>query len=131
MMICRCFRWSPLLLPFPQLAGLFPAGAGRSLPARRPTPTTRAWPGFRRATSPALTLFDEALRRDPGLAAAHYNRAVVLTSQGRRPEALASIEAMFVCRPEEVAPLVAVADPWYLRGTLRLDRATFTAPSKI
>jgi Zn-dependent membrane protease YugP len=44
----------------------------------------------------AIALFDEALRLEPALASAHYNRAVVLTSQGRSPEALASIEALFL-----------------------------------
>jgi Flp pilus assembly protein TadD len=73
----------------------------------------------------AITLIDEALRQDPGLASAHYNRAVVLAFQGRHPEAFASINAMFACRPEEVEPLIGIADPWYLRGILRLDQEDY------
>jgi Zn-dependent membrane protease YugP/Flp pilus assembly protein TadD len=73
----------------------------------------------------AIALIDEALRQDPGLASAHYNRAVVLSFQGRRPEALASIDAMFACRPAEVEPLIGIADSWYLRGTLRLDQGDY------
>jgi Flp pilus assembly protein TadD len=73
----------------------------------------------------AITLIDEALRLEPGLASAHYNRAVVLFFQGRRPEALGSINAMFACRSAEVESLIGVADPWYLRGTLRLDQEDY------
>jgi tetratricopeptide (TPR) repeat protein len=73
----------------------------------------------------AITLIDEALRGDPGLASAHYNRAVVLSFQGRQPEALASINAMFGCPPAEVEPLLGIADPWYLRGILRLDQGDY------
>jgi tetratricopeptide (TPR) repeat protein len=73
----------------------------------------------------AIKLIDEALRQNPGLASAHYNRAVVLSFQGRHPEALASIDAMFACRPAEVEPLIGIADPWYLRGILRLDQADY------
>lgn len=73
----------------------------------------------------AIALIDEALQLDPGLATAHYNQAVVLTSLGRHPDALASIENMFACRPEETERLVNIADPWYLRGILRLDQGDF------
>jgi hypothetical protein len=70
----------------------------------------------------AIALFDEALRQDPGLAAAHYNRAVALASQGRNPEALAALDAMFACRTEDAEPFLCIADPWYLRGSLRLKQ---------
>jgi Flp pilus assembly protein TadD len=60
----------------------------------------------------AIALIDEALRLDSGLASAHYNQAVVLTSLGRHPQALASIDTMFRCRPEEVGPLLGIADAW-------------------
>jgi Zn-dependent membrane protease YugP/Flp pilus assembly protein TadD len=70
----------------------------------------------------AIALIEEALRLDPGLASAHYNRAIVLTFQGRCEDALASFEAMFACRPEELQPLLAIADPWYFRGILRHER---------
>jgi Zn-dependent membrane protease YugP/Flp pilus assembly protein TadD len=73
----------------------------------------------------AIVLIDEALQLDPGLASAHYNRAVVLTSQGHNDEALASIEALFAARPEELEPFLAIPDLWYLRGTLRLDRGDY------
>jgi uncharacterized protein len=73
----------------------------------------------------AIKLIDVALRQDPGLASAHYNRAVVLSFQGRHPEALAAIDAMFACRPAEVEPLICIADPWYLRGILRLDQGDY------
>jgi Zn-dependent membrane protease YugP/Flp pilus assembly protein TadD len=73
----------------------------------------------------ALTLIDEALRLEPGLASAHYNRAVVLAFQGRRPESLAAIDAFFACQSAEIEPLIRTADPWYLRGTLRLDREDY------
>jgi Zn-dependent membrane protease YugP/Flp pilus assembly protein TadD len=73
----------------------------------------------------AITLIDEALRLDPGLGTAHYNRAVVLASQARHLEALASIETMFGCRPEEVEPLLCTADPWFLRGMLRLENSDY------
>jgi len=69
----------------------------------------------------AIVLIDESLRRDPGLAAGHYNRAVVLASQRQHAEALASIDAMFTCRPAEVEALLDISDPWYLRGQLRLE----------
>jgi Zn-dependent membrane protease YugP/Flp pilus assembly protein TadD len=69
----------------------------------------------------AMSLIDEALRRDPGLAPAHYNRAVVLISQGRNNESLASIEAMFASRPKELEPMLTNSDLWQLRGTLRLN----------
>jgi Flp pilus assembly protein TadD len=32
---------------------------------------------------------------------------------------------MFACRPAEVEPLIGIADPWYLRGTLRLDQEDY------
>jgi Zn-dependent membrane protease YugP/Flp pilus assembly protein TadD len=73
----------------------------------------------------AMALIDEALRQDPGLAFAHHNRAVVLSFLGRGPEALASIESLLACRPEEVEPLAGLADLWYLRGTLRLDQGDY------
>ncbi|MGE3240252.1 MAG: zinc metallopeptidase [Pirellulales bacterium] len=73
----------------------------------------------------ALALIDQAVRQDPGLASAHYNRAVVLYSQGQSEAALASLVAMFKSRREELEPLLAVSDPWFLRGTLRLDRDDF------
>jgi tetratricopeptide (TPR) repeat protein len=73
----------------------------------------------------AIALIDEALRQDPGLAAAQYNRAVVLTSLGRNPEALASIEALMACRAEDAEPLLRIADPWYIKGTLRLDQGDY------
>ena len=73
----------------------------------------------------AIALFDEALRQDPGLASAHYNRAVALTCQGRNPEALASIEALLACRTEDAEPLLCIADPWCIRGTLRLDQGDY------
>jgi tetratricopeptide (TPR) repeat protein len=75
----------------------------------------------------AIAFIDQAVRQDPGLATAHYNRAVVLTSLGRGPEALAALEAAFASRPEEIAPLLAIADLWYLRGTLRLDQGDYQA----
>jgi tetratricopeptide (TPR) repeat protein len=49
----------------------------------------------------------------------------VLAFQGRRPESLAAIDAFFACQPAEVEPLIRTADPWYLRGTLRLDREDY------
>lgn len=73
----------------------------------------------------AIKLIDEAIQLDPGLASAHYNRAVVLMSVGRQPDALGSIEKVFTCRPEETEPLVRIADPWYLRGILRLDQGDY------
>jgi Zn-dependent membrane protease YugP/Flp pilus assembly protein TadD len=73
----------------------------------------------------AFGLIDEALRLDPALASAHYNRAVVLASQGRCPDALASIEAVFTCRTEDIEPLIGISDPWYLRGSLRLDQGNY------
>jgi Zn-dependent membrane protease YugP/Tfp pilus assembly protein PilF len=73
----------------------------------------------------AIAHIDEALQSDPGLAAAHYNRAVVLCSQGRNDLALASLDAVFNCRPEEIEPFLAIADLWYLRGTLRLDQGDY------
>jgi tetratricopeptide (TPR) repeat protein len=73
----------------------------------------------------AIVKFDEALRQDPRLASAHYNRAVVLTTLGRNPEALASLERLFACRPDEVEPLLGIADLWRLRGTLRLDQGDY------
>jgi Zn-dependent membrane protease YugP len=73
----------------------------------------------------AISLIDEALRLDPGMASAHYNRAIVLFYQGRQPEALASINAIFGSRPEEVEPLIGIADPWYFRGLMRLDQGDF------
>ena len=69
----------------------------------------------------AIVLIDEAIRQDPGLASAHYNRAIVLTSQGQNDNALASIEALFASRPEELKPFLCIPDLWYLRGTLRLN----------
>jgi Zn-dependent membrane protease YugP len=73
----------------------------------------------------AVALIEEALRQDPGLATAHYNLAIVYMSQGRNDEALASIEAMFASRTEDVEPLLGTADPWFIRGTLRLDRGDY------
>ena len=73
----------------------------------------------------ALALIDEALRQDPALASAHYNRAVVLTSEGHYDQALASIEALFTSRSEEVEPFFGLCDLWHLRGTLRLDRGDY------
>ena len=49
----------------------------------------------------------------------------MLTCLGRSPEALASIESIFACRPDEVEPLVGIADLWYLRGALRLDQGDY------
>jgi Zn-dependent membrane protease YugP len=73
----------------------------------------------------AIAGIEEALRKDPGLATAHYNRAVVLASQRRTAEALASIETMFGCRSEELEPYLSIADLWFLRGTLRLDQGDY------
>jgi tetratricopeptide (TPR) repeat protein len=103
------------------------SGKSRKTPARSAPDANNEGMARFHAGDPAgaLALINEALRQDPGLAAAHFNRAVVLMSQGRKPEALASIDSLFACRAEDAEPLIRTADFWFMKGTLKLDQEDY------
>jgi Zn-dependent membrane protease YugP/Flp pilus assembly protein TadD len=102
-------------------------GPARKAPARSAVDANNEGMARYLAGDPAgaIVMIDEALRQDPGLASAHYNRAVVLCTQGQSDVALASLDAMFACRPEEIEPYLCISDLWFLRGTLRLDQGDY------
>jgi tetratricopeptide (TPR) repeat protein len=124
----------PCLLIWFLLRRLAPGGT-RKTPAQLAIERNNAGLALDRkgAWQAALRKFDEALRIDPGLAAAYYNRGQTYLRLGRLDEALADFEANLRLRPQYAYAIAARAQVWALRGDLdrasaEYDRALTLAP---
>jgi tetratricopeptide (TPR) repeat protein/Zn-dependent membrane protease YugP len=79
----------------------------------------------------AIAEFDEALRIDPTLATAHYNRGHSYLMLGRLDEAMADLDAALRLEPGLIHAMVARGDVWVKRGNPERALAEYEAAHRM